>query len=39
MELQEILYSEGGLFTDSPFEGVGGLCNLVKMMVSILRKN
>ena len=32
---------EGGLFIDNPFEEGGGrgLCNLMKMMVSILCKN
>ena len=41
MELQQILYSEGAYLLTARLRGVGGrgLFNLVKMMVSFLRKN
>ena len=38
MELQQILYSEGAYLLTARLRGVG-LFNLVKMMVSFLRKN
>ena len=43
MELQQILYSEGAYLLTARFSegggGGGGLFNLVKMMVSFIRKN
>ena len=43
MELQQILYSEGAYLLTARLRGVGGggggLFNLVKTMVSFLRKN